>query len=206
MGLFKRFNDASDELAWHLEQRVQQYIREGMTEADAKAAARRQIGNLTAITEETAESGVFICFETFKREILLALRMLRRAPTVAAVAILSLGLGIGANTVVFTLMKQVVLDYLPVPEPERLVILHNQNPEYGHEWNDGMNSSFSYPMYRDLNAASGRIFEGILAFRAVDISLSGRQSAESITGGMVSGNFLSGAASLSLARPLVHRR
>jgi len=185
----KPFKDASDEIAWHFEQRVQQYMREGMSEAEARTAARKQMGNLTALTEETAETSIFIWFETFKREILLALRMLRRAPTVAAVAILSLGLGIGANTVVFTLMKQVVLDYLPVPQPEQLVILHNQDPEFGHEWSNGMHSSFSYPMYRDLNAATPRIFDGILAFRAIDVTLSGRESTENLTGGMVSGNF-----------------
>jgi predicted permease len=199
MGFFKKLKnnlsgqapgeDAADELAWHLEQRVQEYVDEGMTLEEAQRAARRQMGNVTALAEETAESDVLVWFDTLKREVMLALRMLRRAPTVAAVAVLSLGLGIGANTVVFTLMKQVVLDYLPVSEPERLVILHNQEPEFGHEWADGMRSSFSYPMYRDLNAGTSRIFDGILAFRAVDVSLSGRESAENITGGMVSGNF-----------------
>ncbi|MBV8818700.1 MAG: hypothetical protein JO022_10125, partial [Acidobacteriaceae bacterium] len=60
--------------------------------------------------------------ESLTREIAIAFRMLRRAPTVTAIAVISLALGIGANTVVFTLMKQMVLDYLPVPAPEQLVI------------------------------------------------------------------------------------
>jgi predicted permease len=200
MGFFKKLKnnlsgqapgqDAADELAWHLEQRVQEYVDEGMTLEKAQRAARRQMGNVTALAEETAESDVLVRFDTLKREVMLALRMLRRAPTVAAVAVLSLGLGIGANTVVFTLMKQVVLDYLPVPEPERLVILHNpKEPEVGHTYRNDMNSSFSYPLYRDLDSATGKIFDGILAVRAINVSMSGREETESVHGDLVSGNF-----------------
>ena len=182
--------DASDELSWHLEQRVQEYMRQGMNKEDAQAEARKRMGNLTALKEETVESDMLTGFETLKREVLLAFRMLRRAPTVAAVAIISLGLGIGANTMVFTLMKQVVLDYLPVPEPERLVILHNPaEPEVGHTYRDDMNSSFSYPLYRDLNNATNSIFDGILAVRSIDVSLTGREATETVHGGLVSGNF-----------------
>jgi predicted permease len=108
---------------------------------------------------------------------------------VTAVVVFSLGLGIGANTMVFTLMKQVVLDYLPVPAPERLVILHNQEPEIGYDFRTGMRSSFSYPLYRDLNAGTSRIFDGILAFFSINVSLSGREATETVQGGLVSGNF-----------------
>jgi len=190
LGFSKPETDASDELSWHLEQRVQEYLRQGMNEQDARSEARKRMGNLTALKEETAESDMLTGFETLKRELLLAFRMLRRAPTVAAVAIISLGLGIGANTMVFTLMKQVVLDYLPVPEPERLVILHNPaEPEVGHTYRDDMNSSFSYPLYRDLDAATKSIFDGILAVRNIDVSLTGREATETVHGGLVSGNY-----------------
>ena len=179
--------DAADEISWHLEQRAQEYMRQGMSLDDAQAEARKRIGNLTSIAEETTESDVLVWLDTARREVRLALRMLRR---VAAVAILSLGLGIGANTVVFTLMKQVVLDYLPVPEPERLVILHNpKEPEVGNTYRDDMNSDFSYPLYQDLNAATGSVFDGILAVRSINVSLSEREETESVHGDLVSGNF-----------------
>lgn len=181
--------DAADELAWHFEQRVQEHIGNGMLLEDARAAAHKQMGNLTLLKEETVESDLIVWLDSLKREAILAFRMLRRAPTVSVVAILSLGLGIGANTVVFTLMKQVVLDYLPVPEPETLVILHDQEPEGGHTYRTGMKSSFSYPLYRDLNAATAHIFDGILAFRSIDVSVSGHESTETVAGGLVSGNF-----------------
>ena len=125
MGLFAKFGNslsrdtvdrnAYDELTWHLEQRTQEYINSGMPAAEARASAQKRLGNLTLLKEHTAESDLLVWFELAKRDIALAFRMLRRAPTVTAIAVLSLALGIGANTVVFTLMKQVVLDYLPVP-------------------------------------------------------------------------------------------
>jgi hypothetical protein len=147
------------------------------------------MGSLTSLAEETMETDSFAWLDAMRRDAVLAFRMLRRTPAITVVAILSLGLGIGANTVVFTLMKQVVLDYLPVPQPEQLVILHNQEPETGHTYGNGMRSSFSYPLYRDLNAATARIFDGILAFRGIGVSMSGRESTETVDGGLVSGNF-----------------
>jgi predicted permease len=78
---------------------------------------------------------------------------------------------------------------LPVPAPEQLLILHSQEPEEGHTSNEGMDSSFSYPLYRDLNAATPRIFDGILAFKGIDASLAGRDATETVHGYLVSGNF-----------------
>src|SRR5258708_843869 len=181
--------DAADELAWHLEQRIQEYIKRGMPVEEARDAARKRVGNLTGLEEDVAESDLVIWLESVKRDIALAARMLRRAPTVTAIGILSLGLGIGANTVVFTLMKQVVLDYLPVSEPEQLLILHSHAPEYGHSYTNGMNSSFSYPLYQDLNASTSNIFQGILALRSINASLSGNDTTETVHGALVSGNF-----------------
>ncbi|HZS53280.1 MAG TPA: ABC transporter permease [Bryobacteraceae bacterium] len=182
--------DASDELAWHLEQRTREYIDAGMSAEAACAEARKQLGNVTLIEEDTSDSDLFVWLESLKREVFLAFRMLWRAPIVTAVAAISLALGIGANTVVFTLMKQVVLDYLPVPNPEQLVILHSQRPEEGHTSSNGMDSSFSYPLYRDLDAATHNIFQGILAFYSINASFAAATDAtETVHGELVSGNF-----------------
>ncbi len=199
MGLFNRLRnsfradktqyDANDEFAWHLEQRTKELIDQGMSPEQARAEAQKRIGNITSLSEQTAETDSLAWLETFLRDIRLAVRMLGRAPGVTAVAVLSLCLGIGANTVVFTLMKQVVLDYLPVPNPQQLVILHSKGVEEGHVYGNGMNSSFSYPLYRDLNAATGRVFQGILAFREIEISLTGHDNTETVEAGLVSGNF-----------------
>ena len=181
--------DAADELAWHHEQRMQEYLACGMSIEDARCAAAKRVGNATLLAEDAAEADVILWLESLKRDTRLALRILRRTPAVSAIAIVSLALGIGANTVVFTLMKQLMLDYLPVPDPQQLVIVHSQEPEEGHTHGNGMHSSFSYPLYRDLNAACTRVFEGILAFQKSDISLTGREQTETVHGAVVSGNF-----------------
>ncbi len=181
--------DAADELAWHMEQRTNEYLAQGMSVEEARAAARKRLGNLTSLQEKTAESDLIVWLDALKRDLRLALRMLLRARIVTMVAILSLALGIGANAVVFTLMKQVVLDYLPVPEPSQLMILHSQDPESGHTWGNGMQSSFSYPLYQDLNGATPGIFQGILALRGLSVSMAGPEATEMISGNLVSGNF-----------------
>ncbi|HWF03555.1 MAG TPA: ABC transporter permease, partial [Candidatus Angelobacter sp.] len=82
-----------------------------------------------------------------------------------------------------------MLDYLPVPAPEQLVILHNQEPERGYTYGNDMRSFFSNPLYLDLNESTSRIFDGILAFFSIDVSLTGSESTETVRGGLVSGNF-----------------
>ncbi len=129
--------------------------------------------------------------ETVNRDVRLAVRMLRRAPGIAVIAVLSLALGIGANTIIFTLMKQVVLDSLPVPDPQQLVILHNIGIDEGHTSSDGMKSSFSYPLYRDLNAGTSSIFDGVAARQRISLSVTEQSETERVYGEMVSGNFFS---------------
>jgi MacB-like periplasmic core domain len=90
---------------------------------------------------------------------------------------------------VFTVMKHVVLDSLPVEHPERLVILHSRGTSEGHTYGNGMDSSFSYPQYRDLNAATKSIFDGILARINVNLTFAGKGSSERARCELVSGNY-----------------
>jgi len=139
--------------------------------------------------ENITETGLPSWLDAVKRDAKLAVRMIAKSPLFATMAVLSLALGIGANTMVFTLMQNVVLDSLPVPHAGQLVILHDIGRHNGHTYSDGMKSSFSYPMYKDLNAAAGSIFTGILAEKSIVVTLAGRQTAEHVGGELVSGNF-----------------
>ena len=83
------------------------------------------------------------------KDIQFSLRAFRKAPVFTAVALLSLALGIGANTAIFTLLDQVLLRLMPVKNPQELVLLANKGINYGSNWGD---HAMSYPMYRDFKA------------------------------------------------------
>src|SRR3954467_10446983 len=102
-----------------------------------------------------------------RKDFLYAIRTLRKAPVFTAVAILSLALGIGANTAIFTLLDQILLRLLPIQNPQELVMLDAPGPNQGSTRGE---STFSYPMYTDLKNHN-QVFSGMLARFAVDGSL-----------------------------------
>jgi predicted permease len=114
-----------------------------------------------------------------------ALRGLRRNPLFAAVAILSLALGIGANTAIFTLIDQILLRKLPVKHPEQLVMLYQQGPHMGSNMGTRMHS---YPLYQDLQTKAEPLSE-VLCRRTVAASISVGDETERVRAEMVSGNY-----------------
>ena len=115
----------------------------------------------------------------------LAIRGLRRSPLFSLVAILSLALGIGANTAIFTLIDQMLLRKLPVAEPERLVMLYQQGSHNGSNMGIRMHS---YPLYQDLQQKAEPLQE-VLCRRLVPASVSVDNQTERVDAEMVSGNF-----------------
>jgi predicted permease len=137
----------------------------------------------------TTELFLLGCLDSLRRDLGHGFRTLRKSPLFASMAVLSIALGIGANTTIFTVTKHVVLDSLPVPDASQLVILHNPGSQQGHVSSDGMASSFSYPLYRDLNAASSSVFSGTLARIGASATLTRPQSSERVACELVSGNY-----------------
>jgi len=140
-----------EEARFHLEQRTEEYVRSGMTIAEAQREARRRLGNLTLAKEWARDVDTFRWLEDCRLDLQYAFRTLRTSPGFTAVALLSLGLGIGANTAIFSLLDAVLLKSLPVKNPEELVVLRT--------------GDFSYPAFQafrrennafvDLFATSG---------------------------------------------------
>src|SRR5918992_954878 len=122
---------------------------------------------------------------TLAGDLRLALRGLRRNPLFAIVAILSLALGIGANTAIFTLLDQILLRKLPVKEPERLVMLYQQGAHNGSNMGARMHS---YPIYQDLQKRAEPLAE-VLSRRLVAASVSIDNRTERVQAEMVSGNY-----------------
>jgi predicted permease len=117
----------------------------------------------------------------------LALRGLRRSPLFASVATLSLALGIGANTAIFTLMDQILLRKLPVRDPERLVMLYQEGAHNGSNMGVRMHS---YPMYQDIQQRAAPFAE-VICRRLVPASVSVDNQTELVSAELVSGNYFS---------------
>ena len=127
------------------------------------------------------------------RQITFAVRMLRKTPFVTLVAVLSLGLGIGANTAIFSLFNQILMRPLPVTSPEALVNLGAPGPKSGSQScnNSGdCDAVFSYPMYLDLSGAAD-VFTGIAAHRGFGANVGYRDDTRPTEGIQVSGNYFS---------------
>jgi putative ABC transport system permease protein len=126
----------------------------------------------------------------FTQALRYALRQLAKAPGFAAVAVVTLALGIGANTAIFSLLDQALLRTLPVKDADRLVILQSQGSFNGHTSSrlGGGDFSFSYPMYRDLRDRNS-VFSGLIATDKVDLGVQWHNQPELVDAEMVSGNY-----------------
>ena len=162
--------DMEEEMRLHLELRVQERIRAGLSPEQARFAARRRFGNPTVLREMSHMAWGWQWFERFLQDVSYGLRAMLRSPGVTVIAILSLALGIGANTAIFSLLDAVMLRSLPVQEPDRLVL-------FGHgRWvgsiDDLPNRSwdlFSYPFYREISQKND-VFAGVTAINSIEFS------------------------------------
>ena len=127
--------------------------------------------------------------ENFLQDLKFALRTLRKNRGFTLVAIVTLALGIGANTAIFSLTDQVLLRRLPVERPDELVVLRSPGPSPGRNWTDGPGgASFSYPAYKDLRDRN-QVLSGLLARFSTQVSVSAQGSSELGNGELVSGNY-----------------
>lgn len=187
-------NAFDEEMTMHLEMLAEKYEREGMSTKEAARAARRQFGNATLLKQRQRESRTTMFFANVWRDVRYGVRQLAKTPVFTIVCILTLALGVGANTAVFSVMHAVLMKMLPVQEASRVFYLHTTGWPDGASQTGDSNTSFSYPVYRALREQSG--LQEVMAF--IPMSFSGKAPVrvgavpEEAAGDMVSGNYFSG--------------
>jgi predicted permease len=178
--------DLDDELLFHIEARTRDNVARGMTADEARLAALRQFGNRTLMVERMRDADVNRWIDAGLRNVRYAARVLRRTPGFTAVVVLSMALGIGANTAVFSLLNAVVLKTLPVKNPEELVILEARINGPGGD-------RTAYDWHRDLRNFQTNAGQYLELFTTSETSavttLDDR--VEQVSVGMVTGNYYS---------------
>jgi predicted permease len=184
--LFRRLKPADDleeEIRAHLEMEAQENLESGMPPEEAHYAALRRFGNVTLAQERSREMWGWTWAETLWEDIRYGLRMLRKNPGFTVVAVLTLALGIGANTAIFSLLDAALLRMLPVREPQRLVFLQCSN-EQGQAID-----SFSYPEFVYLRSHAHTL--SAFAYENIDLNLSAGAVTDAPSGMLVSDNYFS---------------
>ncbi|HYL91833.1 MAG TPA: ABC transporter permease [Alphaproteobacteria bacterium] len=184
--------ELDDELRLHMENQAKKLEQSGLPADEARRQARLAFGGMEQVKEECREARGLSLIDTTARDVRYALRMLRKSPGFTVVAVLTLALGIGANTATFSVFNAVMLRYLPVREPQRLVFL-NSTYSVGDQSGYG-DSSLTQPMFEQFRKEQS-VFAGVMAyvplsFRKVPTRV-GAQG-EELQVDMVSGNFFSG--------------
>ncbi|WP_158748912.1 ABC transporter permease [Acidobacterium sp. S8] len=153
--------DLEEEMRLHLDLRRQQQLDRGLSPVEAARAAHLKFGNTTRIKERSLMAWGSETLESFFSDIVYGARALFRSPALTVVALLSLALGIGANTAIFSLLDAVLLRSLPVKDPQQLVLLGRGNSS-GIGDNFVSTELYSYPFYRQLQQKNA-VFSGVAA-------------------------------------------
>src|ERR1700722_2164120 len=143
------YNDLYDELQQHLEEKIEELVAAGMPRKEATAAARRQFGNVTLLENDSRAVWEWPSIESFFTDVRYAFRILGKNLGFTSVAVLTLALGIGANTAIFSIVHAVILRPLPYKDSSRILTLHTKTAMFPN-----FTLGLSWPAFQAVRAAS----------------------------------------------------
>src|SRR5579864_7379200 len=177
--------ELEDELQYHVEQRTLEYVGKGLNPREARRAALGEFRGIARVTEECRDMRKVNFLQDFIQDIRYSSRVIRKHPGFAAVVILTLALGIGANTLVFGVAYGVLLRPLPFPSPQKLVTLWESNPQKG-----APQSQVSAGNFYDWQSQNS-VFSSSAAYSNWRFNLTGVSEPENINGALVTPDFFS---------------
>ncbi|HET7215679.1 MAG TPA: ABC transporter permease [Terriglobia bacterium] len=175
--------DLDEELQFHLAMHQQKLEEQGMPPEEARYAARRAFGNPTQTKETSRDLWTFRFLETLAQDLRYGLRQLRRNPGFTVAAVLTLALGIGTNTAIFSLIDTILIKSLPVRKPEQLFLFRWESPHV-------VTDALPYPLFDQIRS-NAHAFQAMYAFCNLDLATSVDGKPGLAAGQLVSGNFFS---------------
>jgi len=173
--------DLDDEIRDYVDRLTNEYEQAGLSHAEAARRARRDVGSLPAIRDEVRQSAWESVVETTVRDVFVALRGLRREPLVASVVIATLAIGIGAATAIFSAVNPILLEPLPYPHADRVVVVSN----FGSQ---GQRTKVAFGTYLEI-AARSRAFDALAVVDTWQPALTGDNQPERLDGEMVTAQY-----------------
>jgi predicted permease len=176
------------ELRYHFDRLVEDFMRQGMSKDEAARRARMTLGGMEQLKDDARDIRMADRVERLRREFRHAARSLMKSPGFAITSVLTLALGIGANTEIFSLLDQAMFRNLPVKDPSRLVVFHSDGVNPGMDRSSNLKLSFSYPKYKAFRDHD-TVFSGVAGRYSTGGSLMYNGGAENVSVELVTGNY-----------------
>ena len=187
----RMLEDLDQDIRDHIERETQDNIERGMSAEEAHYAAIRKFGNITRVQEETREVWSFVWLEQLLQDIRHGLRILSKSPGFTIVAVLTLALGIGANTAIFTILNSAALRLLPVPDAENLVAVSQDVRGANGSLHRNVHNDPSFVSYSEYQsyAKDNGVFTGLLAYQPFTEANLGGSHPQPLIGTLASCNY-----------------